>query len=90
MIVDAHTDVFLELVVREGGEPSFELVLHRGEAGVFMRYWLPRLAAGGVGVQICPLYGEGARHSNARERTLAQEAEFKRAVNENAECLPGS
>ena len=85
MIVDAHTDVLLELVVRDGAEPSFELVLRRGEAGIFKRYWLPRLAAGGVDVQICPLYGEGARRHDARERTLAQEAEFRRVVEENAE-----
>jgi membrane dipeptidase len=84
MIVDAHTDVLLELLVREGEEPSFELVLRRGEAGVFGRYWLPRLITGGVGVQICPLYGEGARHIDARERTLAQEAEFRRVVEEHA------
>src|SRR6187551_475975 len=87
MIVDAHTDVLLELVVRDGAEPSFELVLRHGEASVFERYWLPRLAAGGVGVQICPLYGEGARRSDARERTLAQEAEFRRVVEENAELV---
>lgn len=85
VIVDAHTDVLLELVVHDGAEPSFELVLRRGEAGVFERYWLPRLAAGGVGVQICPLYGEGARRSDARKRALAQEAEFRRVVEENAE-----
>ena len=85
MIVDAHTDVLLELVVRDGDDPSLELVLRRGEAGVFKRYWLPRLAAGGVGIQICPLYGEGARRDDARERTLAQEAEFKRLVEEHAE-----
>ena len=86
MIVDAHTDVLLELVVREGGaEPSFELVLREGEAGVFARYWLPRLVAGGVGVQICPLYGEGARRHDARERALSQLAELTRLVEENAE-----
>jgi membrane dipeptidase len=85
MIVDAHTDVLLELVVRDGEEPSLELVLRQGEAGVFKRYWLPRLVAGGVGVQISPLYGEGARRSDARERTLAQEAEFRRVVEENSE-----
>jgi len=34
---------------------------------------------------MCPLYGEGARRSDARERTLAQEAEFRRVVQENAE-----
>ena len=54
MIVDAHTDVLLELVVHGGTEPSSELVLRRGEPGVFSRYWLPRLGAGGVGVPICP------------------------------------
>jgi membrane dipeptidase len=84
VIVDAHTDVLLESVVCDGPEPSFELVLRRGEAGVFKRYWLPRLAVGGVAVQICPLYGEGARRSDARERTLAQVAELRRVVEENA------
>jgi membrane dipeptidase len=82
VIVDAHTDVLLELVVRDGEPPEFELAL-RG--GVFEGYWLPRLTGGGVRVQICPLYGEGARRSDARERTLAQLAEFHRAVEENAE-----
>jgi membrane dipeptidase len=79
VIVDAHTDVLLETVIRDG---SFELAL---QPGFFERYWLPRLVAGGVGVQICPLYGEGARRSDARERTLAQLAEFNRAVEENSE-----
>jgi membrane dipeptidase len=85
MIVDAHTDVLLELSVREGEPPAFELVLRCGEAGVFKRYWLPSLAAGGVGVQICPLYGEGARQSDPRERTIAQVTEFGRVVEANAE-----
>jgi membrane dipeptidase len=84
VIVDAHTDVLLESVVRDGAEPTFELVLRHGEAGVFKRYWLPRLAVGGVAVQICPLYGEGARRSDARERAFAQVAEFRRVVKENA------
>ena len=79
MIVDAHTDV-LHYV----GE-DFELILRRGEAVAFQRYWLPSLVAGGVGVQICPLYGEGARRRDARERTLAQVAEFNRLVEANAE-----
>jgi membrane dipeptidase len=60
---------------------SLELVLRHGH---FERYWLPRLLAGGIGVQICPLYGEGARRNDARERTLAQVAEFRRVVKENA------
>lgn len=79
MIVDAHTDI-LHFV----GE-NFELVLGRGEAGAFQRYWLPTLRAGGVGVQICPLYGEGARRSDARELTLDQVGEFERVVEANAE-----
>ena len=89
MIVDAHTDVLLELVVHGGTERSSELVLRRGESGVFSRYWLPRLIAGGVGVQICPLYGEGARRTDARERAIAQVTEFERLIGENAErvCL---
>jgi len=85
VIVDAHTDVVLETLAGEGDTPSLELVLRRGEAGVFNRYWLSRLTAGGVGVQICPLYGEGARRTDARERTLAQAAEFARIVEEHAE-----
>lgn len=78
MIVDAHTDVLH--FVRE----DFELVLGHGEAGAFHRYWRQRLLAGGVGVQICPLYGEGARRSDARERTLDQVAEFNHVVEANA------
>lgn len=55
VIVDAHTDVLLELVVREAQQPPFELVLRPGHDGVFERYWLPRLEAGKVAIQICPL-----------------------------------
>jgi len=66
--VDAHTDV-LHFV---------------GEAGAFQRYWLQSLLSGGVGVQICPVYGEGARRSDAREPTLDQVAEFNRVVDANA------
>jgi membrane dipeptidase len=79
VIVDAHTDV-LHFV----GE-DFELVLRRGEAGAFQRYWLPTLRTGGVGVQICPLYGEGARRSDARELALDQVVEFERVVEANGE-----
>jgi membrane dipeptidase len=79
VIVDAHTDV-LHFVDEE-----FELVLRGGEAGAFQRYWLPALRAGGVGVQICPLYGEGARRNDARELTLEQVREFERVVEANAE-----
>lgn len=79
IVVDAHTDVLLATVVRE--ENPLELVLCRGH---FERYWLPRLLGGNVGLQICPLYGEGARRSDARERALAQVVEFRRVVEENS------
>ena len=79
MIVDAHTDV-LHFV----GE-DFELILRGGDAGAFQRYWLRSLTVGGVGVQICPLYGEGARRNDARTRPLDQVAEFARVVASNAD-----
>lgn len=89
VIVDAHNDVLLELLVGGGEEPTLELVLRQGEDRVFERYWLPSLEAAGVGVQICPLYGACAPGPGSRERALAQEAELKRAVEANAErvCL---
>lgn len=46
---------------------------------------LPRLTGGGVGDQVCPLYGEGARRRDARRRTLAQAAEFDRIVQWHAD-----
>jgi membrane dipeptidase len=89
VIVDAHNDVLLELLIGGGEEQSPELILRQGEDRLFERYWLPRLEAGGVGVQICPLYGACAPGDGWRGRALAQEAELRRAVEANAErvCL---
>lgn len=87
VIIDAHTDMVLELLVGEGEEPSLELILRQGQDRLLERYWLPRLEAGGVGIQICPLYGACAPGDGARGRALAQEAELRRAVEENAERL---
>ncbi len=87
MIVDAHNDLLLELVIDRGEKPVFELVLRRGRQRLLERYWLPRLRAGGVGVQICPLYGVGEPRAQARARALAQLAEFELAVEENADQL---
>ena len=83
MIVDAHCDVLLELLLDDAASPS-ELVLRDG---LFERYWLPRLKAGGVGVQVCPLYGACSPGPGARERALAQEAVLRKAVDANAECV---
>ena len=89
MIVDAHNDVLLELVPVDGQASPGELVLRVGRERLFDRYWLPRLEASGVGIQICPLYGACAPGPGAPERALAQEAELRRAVEENADraCL---
>jgi membrane dipeptidase len=84
MIVDAHNDLLLELVLRRDEEQPLELVLREGEERLFERYWLPRLVAGGVGVQVCPLYAADSPREEARARALAQAAEFRRAVEENA------
>ena len=85
MIVDAHCDVLLELLLDDAASPS-ELVLRNG---LFERYWLSRLEAGGVGVQVCPLYGACLPGPGAAERALAQEAVLRRAVETNTErvCL---
>jgi membrane dipeptidase len=74
VIADAHNDLLAELVHRRGEERPFE------------RYWLPNLVAGGVGLQVCPLYAdveEGPERALAE--ALAQTTAFRRAV---AEC-PG-
>jgi membrane dipeptidase len=66
VIVDAHNDLLLELVLRRDERP-LELVLRRGEERLFERYWLAKLEAGGVGVQICPLYAATAPREKALE-----------------------
>ena len=71
MIVDAHNDVLLELVLDPEDERRLELVLRRGDERPFERYWLPQLEAGGVGVQICPLYGATVPREEARAWALA-------------------
>jgi membrane dipeptidase len=85
VIVDAHNDLLLELVFRRDEECPLELVLRHGEERLFERYWLPKLEAGGVGVQVCPLYAADAPRDEARGRAVAQEVEFSRAVEENAD-----
>ena len=85
MIVDAHNDVLLELLVGSGEDPSLALALRRGRERLLERCWIPELEAGGVGVQVCPLYGACEPGAGERERALAQETEFRCAVEENAD-----
>ncbi len=77
MIADAHVDILLELAHRE----------HRlGETDVFAQTWLPLLEAGGVGLQVCPVFVELDRQPESTLRdALGQAASFHRAVRENAD-----
>jgi membrane dipeptidase len=75
VIADAHTDLLLELEHRE----------HRlGETNVFARTWLPLLEAGGVRLQVCPVYvGLDRQPEGTLRAALAQVTSFHRAVREN-------
>ena len=85
MIVDAHNDLLLELVLsREEGKFG-DLVLRTGDERLFDRYWLPKLEAGGVGIQICPLHTADKPYARPSERALAQETEFRRLLAENSD-----
>jgi membrane dipeptidase len=71
LIVDAHNDLLLELVLRHE------------EENAFAKHWLPQLERGGIGVQVCPLYAAGADDPFAK--VLEQAREFDRAVEDNAD-----
>jgi membrane dipeptidase len=74
-IVDAHLDLLLELEA------------HHGEDRPFGRRWLHNLAAGNVGLQVCPIYTADLSTGPelALRRALRQAREFHRAVAENAD-----
>jgi membrane dipeptidase len=71
VIVDAHNDLVLELVLR------------REEENPFGRHWLPKLQAGGVSLQVCPLYAADKEGDERRATALNQAEELDRAVSEN-------
>jgi membrane dipeptidase len=74
VIADAHVDLLLELAHRER---------RLGEVDVFRRTWLPLLEAGGVGLQVCPVYVDGSvQPEGSLREALAQVASFHRAVRE--------
>jgi membrane dipeptidase len=75
VIADAHVDLLLELSYRE----------HRlGERDVFAGTWLPLLEAGGVALQVCPVFVELERQPEGTLReALGQATSFARAVHEN-------
>jgi len=75
VIADAHVDLLLELGSRE---------LRFGERGSFAKTWLPLLEAGGVGLQVCPVFVELERQPEGTLReALGQATCLIRAVREN-------
>jgi membrane dipeptidase len=74
VIADAHNDLLIELVHRRGEERPFE------------RCWLPPLEAGGVGLQVCPLYAEvELGPERALADALVQTTAFRSALRESPE-----
>lgn len=75
LVADLHVDLLLELSHKS----------HRaGERDVFARTWLPLLDAGGVRLQVCPIYvGLDRQPEGALREALSQVAAFYEAVREN-------
>src|SRR3954452_24180386 len=77
VIVDAHNDLLAELVHR------------RDEQQPFARYWRPELDAGGVGLQVCPIFtADEAAEEAAHRCGLAQAAAYHRLLAETADAQP--
>jgi membrane dipeptidase len=77
-IADAHVDLLLELASRAGA----------GEREPFREHWLPSLQAGGVRLQVCPVYVEGELvPDGALRAALRLAAAFHAAVRETPEAL---
>jgi membrane dipeptidase len=75
VIADAHVDLLLELAHRE---------LRHGERGSFGQTWLPLLEAGGVGLQVCPIFVELERQPEGTLReALGQATCLLRAIAEH-------
>jgi membrane dipeptidase len=79
VIADAHVDILLELAHRE----------HRlGETNVFARTWLPLLEAGGVGLQVCPVFVDlELQPEGSLREALRQVTALTHALGESPERL---
>ncbi|MCW2952919.1 MAG: peptidase family protein [Conexibacter sp.] len=77
MIVDAHTDLLLELVHRDAEDDPFGT------------HWLPNLQRGGVALQICPTYVADLAllPEQALPRALRQVAAYRRALREHGDSV---
>ena len=77
-IADAHVDLLLEVASRRAG----------GEANPFGEHWLPQLRAGGVRLQVCPVYVQGDLVPDGALRgALALAAAFHVTVRDTPEVL---
>jgi membrane dipeptidase len=75
-VADAHVDLLIEVAWRR----------RRGERNPFGEHWLPKLEEGGVRLQICPIYVEGALvPDGALRRALELAAAFQDAVRSNGD-----
>jgi membrane dipeptidase len=76
VVVDAHNDLVLSITA-----PGL------GERGTFKHRWLPELRAGGVNVQVCPLYSDPEIPEAHLRQALRQIAALKREVELNPDDL---
>jgi membrane dipeptidase len=77
VIVDAHNDLLAELVHR------------RAEELPFARYWRAELDAGGVGLQVCPIFTADEPSEEAALRLgLAKAAAYHRLLAETPDAQP--
>ena len=75
MIVDAHNDLLLEVAWRED----------EGEPNAFAEHWLQKLEAGGVDLQVCPMFVELQHLPDGATRVaLKQAAAFHRLLRSNS------
>jgi membrane dipeptidase len=77
VIIDAHTDLVLELVHR------------KAEADPFGAHWLPNLQRGGVGLQVVPTYVADMESlpEMALRRFMEQVQAFRRAARDHADVV---
>jgi membrane dipeptidase len=73
VVVDTHNDLVLSIT-----GPGL------GDRGTFKHRWLPELRAGGVNVQVCPLYSDPQIPEAHLRQTLRQIAALKREADLNA------
>jgi membrane dipeptidase len=79
LVVDGHNDLLLEVAFRSH---------RRAEANPFAVHWLPKLQAGGVALQVCPVFVDlPLLPEGGLREGLGQIAAFHRAVHENAESV---